>query len=267
MHVKSWSLVGIPARFVGSYKKGTSSANCVRLLQLLFPKKAPGVTTRDYRSPRPGSEVHTALRRINNGIVLPGANQPCRETLGSQGRRTRRGGLLLRSCASLCPALLHLLPQAVGLDQHVLRISKLLLPLVAKPAKVGPVPLFRAQRLNSPLARSRSRPCNALLIPILVVHDLVGSFLFCPCTIGATLNIMDYMSGKATVLFGIVGAAAVGIYFKWRRPRRASSDVLEPTSSVSIRSPRRIEIDDDAAADIIKRARPALERARESYAW
>jgi Arc/MetJ family transcription regulator len=36
--------------------------------------------------------------------------------------------------------------------------------------------------------------------------------------------------------------------------------------SVSIRSPRRIDIDDDAAADIIKRARPALERARELYA-
>jgi hypothetical protein len=34
------------------------------------------------------------------------------------------------------------LPQAVGLDQHILRISKLLLPLVSKPAKVGPVPLF-----------------------------------------------------------------------------------------------------------------------------
>jgi hypothetical protein len=73
---------------------------------------------------------------------------------------------------------------------------------------------------------------------------------------------MDYMTGKATAVLGIVGAAAVGIYFKWRRPRRASSDVPEPKSSR-----RRIEIDDDAVADIIKRARPALERARESYAW
>ena len=36
--------------------------------------------------------------------------------------------------------------------------------------------------------------------------------------------------------------------------------------SVSIRSPRRIDIDDDAAADIIKRARPALELAPELYA-
>ena len=40
----------------------------------------------------------------------------------------------LWSSASLCPALLQPLPQAVGLDQHILRISKLLLPLEAKPA-------------------------------------------------------------------------------------------------------------------------------------
>ena len=85
--------------------------------------------------------------------------------------------------------------------------------------------------------------------------------------IGASLNIIDCMSGKATALLGIVGAAAVGIYFKWRRPRPAPSDVIEPKGSVSFRSSGRIEIDDDAAADIIKRARPALERARESYAW
>jgi hypothetical protein len=70
---------------------------------------------------------------------------------------------------------------------------------------------------------------------------------------------MDYMSGKATALLGIVGAAAVGIYFKWQRPptgavgrRRTPSDVIEPKGSVSFRSSRRIEIDDDAAADIIK---------------
>ena len=73
------------------------------------------------------------------------------------------------------------------------------------------------------------------------------------------------MSGKATAL-GIVGAAALGIYFKWRHLRRAPSDVLESQSSAPLRGSRRIEIDDDAAADIIKRARPALERARELYA-
>ena len=79
------------------------------------------------------------------------------------------------------------------------------------------------------------------------------------------MNIMDCMSGKATALLGIVGAAALGTYFKWRRPRRAPSGVVGSKSSVSIRSPRHIDIDDDAAADIIKRARPALERARELY--
>jgi hypothetical protein len=35
-----------------------------------------------------------------------------------------------------------LLPQAVRLDQHMLRISKLLLRLVAKPTKISPVPIF-----------------------------------------------------------------------------------------------------------------------------
>ena len=76
------------------------------------------------------------------------------------------------------------------------------------------------------------------------------------------MNIMSYMSGKTTALLGIVSAVALGIYFKWRR----HTGVLEPKSSVSIRSPRRIDIDDDAAADIIKRLRPALERGRELYA-
>ena len=76
---------------------------------------------------------------------------------------------------------------------------------------------------------------------------------------------MDYMSGKA--LLGIVGAATLGIYFKWRHLRRTPSDVLESKSSAFIRSPRRIEIDDDAASAIIKRAQSALERARQLYAW
>jgi hypothetical protein len=57
-------------------------------------------------------------------------------------RRPTGSSLLSRSSASLCPALLQLLPQAVGLDQHILPISKLLLPLEAEPAKVGPVPFF-----------------------------------------------------------------------------------------------------------------------------
>lgn len=48
----------------------------------------------------------------------------------------------------------------------------------------------------------------------------------------------------------------VAIYFKWR-PARVSA--LSHAS-------RPFAIDDDAAADIIKRARPALERARQLYA-
>ena len=78
------------------------------------------------------------------------------------------------------------------------------------------------------------------------------------------MDIIDCMSRKTTALLGIIGAATVGIYFKWRRPLRAPSDVLESKNSETI---RRVDIDDDAAADIIKRARPALERARELYAF
>jgi hypothetical protein len=67
-----------------------------------------------------------------------------RRRKGDLGVREERGarGLLLWNSASLCPALLQLLAQAVGVDQHILRISKLLLPLVAQPAKVRPIPLF-----------------------------------------------------------------------------------------------------------------------------
>jgi hypothetical protein len=71
---------------------------------------------------------------------------------------------------------------------------------------------------------------------------------------------MVYMTGKATALCGVIGAAAVGMYFQLRRPRRVLLDVRKVES-------QRIDIDDDAAADIIRRARPALERARELYAW
>jgi hypothetical protein len=81
------------------------------------------------------------------------------------------------------------------------------------------------------------------------------------------MRIMENMSGKVIALSGAVGAAAVGIYIKWRRARRASSHILESQSSVPTRRPGRIDIDDDAAADIIMRARPELERARELYAY
>jgi hypothetical protein len=69
--------------------------------------------------------------------------QPCKRDLRfTRARHAASGGLLLGTFASRCSALLQLLPQAVGLDQHILRISKLLLPLVARSAKVGPVSLL-----------------------------------------------------------------------------------------------------------------------------
>jgi hypothetical protein len=80
------------------------------------------------------------------------------------------------------------------------------------------------------------------------------------------MHIMDYMSGRVTALLGVVGVAALGIYIKARWSRRAPSDELGPKRSVPVASAGRVEIDDDAAAEIIKRARPELERARESYA-
>jgi hypothetical protein len=54
--------------------------------------------------------------------------------------------LWLRSSASLCPTLLQLLLQPVGLDQHILRVSKFLLPLVEQPAKVCPVSLLALRK-------------------------------------------------------------------------------------------------------------------------
>ena len=64
------------------------------------------------------------------------------------------------------------------------------------------------------------------------------------------------MSGKTATLLGIAVAAALGIYLKWRR---AASCVLKPKSSLPV---DRSFIDDDGLADIIKRVRPALDRAR-----
>jgi hypothetical protein len=78
---------------------------------------------------------------------------------------------------------------------------------------------------------------------------------------------MAYMSGRAIAVLGAVGAGAIGIYIKWRHTRREPSDLLAPESRVLISGAGRIDIDDDAAADIIMRARPALERARELYAY
>jgi len=78
---------------------------------------------------------------------------------------------------------------------------------------------------------------------------------------------MNHMSGKLTTLLGIVSIAGLCIYFTSRGSRQALSSVLKTHPLVSTGGPRRIDIDDDAAAEIIKRARPALERARQLYAW
>jgi hypothetical protein len=89
----------------------------------------------------------------------------------------------------------------------------------------------------------------------------------CPCAIGLELHIMGYMSGRAIALLGAVGAAVIGFYIKSRRTRRVPSNLLGPQSRVPIGDPGRIDIDDDAVAEIIMRARPELERARELYAY
>jgi hypothetical protein len=81
------------------------------------------------------------------------------------------------------------------------------------------------------------------------------------------MHIMDYMSGRtAATLLGVVGAAALGIFMESRKAHKARTGItLEPKSS--LQGPAGINIDDDAAAEIIKRARPEFERARESYAY
>jgi hypothetical protein len=75
------------------------------------------------------------------------------------------------------------------------------------------------------------------------------------------------MSGRtAATLLGFVGAAALGIFIESRRVRKARTGIVpEPKSSV--RSPGNINIDDDKVAEIIKRAKPEFERARELYAY
>lgn len=81
------------------------------------------------------------------------------------------------------------------------------------------------------------------------------------------MQIMDYMSGRtAATLLGFVSAAALGIFIESRRVRKARTGImLEPNNSLP--GTGRINIDDDAAAEIIKRAKPEFDRARELYAY
>jgi hypothetical protein len=75
------------------------------------------------------------------------------------------------------------------------------------------------------------------------------------------------MTGRTVAtLMGLVGAAALGIFVESRKARKAQAGILiEPQSSSH--GPECINIEDDAAAEIIKRARPEFERARELYAY
>lgn len=67
------------------------------------------------------------------------------------------------------------------------------------------------------------------------------------------------MSRKLAAFLSLVGAAALGAWFHTKTRRRA--DVAGKDAG-GLLAPD-VEIDDDTAAEIIRRARPALERARE----
>jgi hypothetical protein len=71
------------------------------------------------------------------------------------------------------------------------------------------------------------------------------------------------MSGRLTALFGVLGATALGVWLKSRQ--RRSATIPEESVPLSIAESAQgmlmIDIDDDTAAEIIKRNRPALERA------
>lgn len=73
------------------------------------------------------------------------------------------------------------------------------------------------------------------------------------------------MAGRLAALIGVLGAAALGLWWGGRKPKSglvATQDLaLIPASDGA--SETEINIDDDRAAEIIRRARPALERARE----
>jgi len=59
----------------------------------------------------------------------------------------------------------------------------------------------------------------------------------------------------------------MGVWIKLQRVGHAPTATLEAQRSVSRPNPHwlySIQIDDDAAAEIIKRVRPSLERARQS---
>lgn len=69
---------------------------------------------------------------------------------------------------------------------------------------------------------------------------------------------MDSMSGRtAATLLGVLGAVALGLLIKWRSVHKDNS----------VHATGHVDIDDDLAAEIIKRAKPQFERARDLYAY
>jgi hypothetical protein len=66
------------------------------------------------------------------------------------------------------------------------------------------------------------------------------------------------MFARLTTIIGVLGVAALGTWIKAKRRNRQEPDDL-PSPLPAIPS---VYIDDDEAAEIIRRAGPALERAR-----
>ncbi len=127
----------------------------------------------------------------------------------ARARHVASSGLLLRSSALLCPALLQLLPQAVRLDQHILRISKLVLRSWRKPAKAGPAPLLRTSRsTSSKLTSARFSyrvGCGHPLKAVEEMHLRLHDFRFYPhfsqpCWFDVISNQrIDYTSGISQI--------------------------------------------------------------------
>jgi hypothetical protein len=73
------------------------------------------------------------------------------------------------------------------------------------------------------------------------------------------------MTKRVIAAVGALSAAALGAWLSSKRQHRLASRAIDLDSAPSIANDSQkvfsIEIDDDAAAEIISRARPALERA------
>jgi hypothetical protein len=78
------------------------------------------------------------------------------------------------------------------------------------------------------------------------------------------------MPPRLTALLGVIGAASLGVWLRSRRRRKSPSypeceldESLPLTIAGNSQGLLPFNIDDDRAAEIIRRARPALEKARE----